>query len=366
MATKRSDKTAALEATAQSGVVLASTLRDTQRVLASGLFSLDYGLLKIGGVPPGRMIELFGPEQGGKSLLTYRWIAAAQRADKRMAALIANEGDAWDKFGLDWIERQGVDLDRLMLTPDVFTMEDTFDVVTDLLQSHAYSVVAVDSIANCYPRDMLKARRGENDRRGSRTWGRLHDPGQKAGAITEWVQTVPGLAKASQTLLIVTNQVRETFNATWGPGEHTPGGRALRHNAALRLELRRVGDLKRGTGEDAPVIGARSSVTVAKCKFSGCRGARTGVDTPGDLRIVYSAEDVVDEAHDVLYHAVASDLVVVNGAWYTLASDGLKVQGLDNFVQALRSSGRFDPLRESVVEKIREEVRHVAPDADLQ
>lgn len=340
------DTATALKKALEGGARIAADMQQVTEVLPSGMFTLDWLLLHVGGVPVGRLVELFGPESAGKSLVAYRWIASAQRLfPDRLAAVWDTEASLSDAWSASWAARQGVDLSQLPIYADT-ELGVVFDQVKACVESQAYSILVIDSIADCYPTGMLAAAKPGTTK--LKEWGAKRKVGQEAGAITEFLKWLTTAAKQTQTTVIFCNQMRANLSAVgkmWGAGDTTPGGKALRHDVALRLKLTRRGDIRTKAGRDNPVIGAESSAEVVKCKFAK-RGGRTEVDTRGHLRILFDAADPLDESAEILHGAVLSGVVSKSGAWYEW--EDLKFQGESAFLGAVLGLGRVDDLKARV------------------
>lgn len=351
---EKAARTTALERALADGACTASSLLRNTAVIPSGIFGLDWLLLRAGGIPPGRFAEFYGAESGGKSLLLYRFCGHAQRMfPDRLATIFDTEASLYDAQGLSWARRHGIDLDRLpMWIRGDASIQVIFSAIERLVKSGDYSFIGLDSLAECYTDDIADA----NNERG---YGDKRRVGADARAVTEFMKRICGLAVQNSVTMIFVNQLREKPNEgrssfMGGGGTTTPGGRALRHSMALRLDVTPAGDITFGKREEGkplpPVIGTQSNLYVAKCKFAP-RGGRTGVDTGGPMRVIYNASDPIDELSDIVFAAKQFGLLSeAGGGWFTLGDK--KVQGFANLAGYLRQDNNLAMLRGACVERL--------------
>jgi recombination protein RecA len=213
--------------------------------IPTGAIALDLAL-GIGGVPRGRITEIFGPESAGKSTLVQHIIAEAQRAGG-VAAYI----DAEHALDPTYARRCGVNIDDLYVSqPD--TGEQALEIAEALVRSNAVDVIAVDSVAALVPRAEIEGEMGD-----------AH-VGLQARLMSQALRKLTAAISRSHCAMIFTNQLREKVGVMFGNPETTPGGRALKFYASVRLEIRRVESLKQGTD----VIGNRTKVKVVKNKVA--------------------------------------------------------------------------------------------------
>jgi len=214
-------------------------------VISTGSLSLDLAL-GVGGVPRGRVIEVFGPEASGKTTLALTIIANAQK-EGGIAAFI----DAEHALDPDYARRLGVKLDDLLVNqPD--TGEQALEIAEMLVRSNAVDVVAVDSVAALVPRSEIEGEMGEPQM------------GVQARLMSQALRKLAGAISRSKTCVLFTNQIREKIGVMFGNPETTPGGRALKFYASVRVEVRRIGTIKEG--ENA--VGNRTKATVVKNKVA--------------------------------------------------------------------------------------------------
>ncbi|MGQ9675980.1 MAG: recombinase RecA [Chloroflexota bacterium] len=214
-------------------------------VIPTGSISLDLAL-GVGGIPRGRVTEIFGPESAGKTTLVQHVVAEAQRAGG-IAAFI----DVEHVLDPEYAKRCGVDVENLYVSqPD--TGEQALEIAEALVRSNAVDLVAVDSVAALVPRAEIEGEMGD-----------AH-VGLQARLMSQALRKLTGAISRSKTAVIFTNQLREKIGVMFGNPETTPGGRALKFYASVRLDIRRVEAIKQGS----EVIGSRTRVKVVKNKVA--------------------------------------------------------------------------------------------------
>src|SRR5919106_700557 len=213
--------------------------------ISTGSISIDYAL-GIGGVPRGRVTEIFGPESSGKTTLSLQVIAEAQKLGG-MAAFV----DAEHALDAQYAKKLGVDLDNLLVSqPD--NGEQALEIVEVLIRSNAVDVVVVDSVAALVPRAEIDGEMGEAQM------------GLQARLMSQALRKLTGAVSKSKTSLIFINQLREKIGVMFGNPETTTGGRALKFYASVRIDIRRIGAIKDGE----QVVGGRTRVKVVKNKVA--------------------------------------------------------------------------------------------------
>ena len=213
--------------------------------IPTGSIALDLAL-GVGGIPRGRVTEIFGPESSGKTTLVQHVIAEAQRRGG-VAALI----DAEHALDPEYAQRCGVNVDELYVSqPD--TGEQALEIAEALVRSNAIDVIAIDSVAALVPRAEIEGEMGDSH------------VGLQARLMSQALRKLTGAINRSRTALIFTNQLREKIGVMFGNPETTPGGRALKFYASLRLEVRRIESIKQG----AEVVGSRVRAKVVKNKVA--------------------------------------------------------------------------------------------------
>ncbi len=288
--------------------------------ISTSALTLDMAL-GIGGVPRGRIIELFGPESSGKTTLVLHIIAEAQR-NGGMCAFIDTE------HALDpgYAKKIGVDIDNLLVSqPD--SGEEALIIADQLIRSNSLDVIVVDSVAALAPRAELEGQIGDSH------------VGLQARLMSQAMRKMTGILDKSKTVCIFTNQIREKIGVMFGNPETTPGGRALKFYSSVRLDIRRIAAIKSGDGK---VVGNRTRVKVVKNKVAP-------PFTEAEFDILY-AEGISKEGAVI---DAANDLGLLDkrGTW--LSYDGQQVgQGRD----AARDNLRQDPallakIRDAVIAK---------------
>ncbi len=224
-------------------------LGDTRKVnvdaISTGSFSLDIAL-GVGGLPKGRIVEIYGPESSGKTTLALHVVAQSQKKGGRAAYI-----DAEHAMDPDYAKRLGVKTDELIISqPD--NGEEALNILESLVRSRAIDIVVVDSVAALTPRAEIE---GE--------MGAFH-VGLQARMMSQALRKLTAITSQSQTLIIFINQLREKIGIMFGNPETTPGGRALKFYASVRLDVRRIAQVKKGE----EIIGSQVKVKVAKNKVA--------------------------------------------------------------------------------------------------
>src|SRR5437773_8669173 len=211
--------------------------------IPTGSISIDYAL-SVGGVPRGRVVEIFGPEASGKTTLALQVIAEAQKLGG-MAAFV----DAEHALDAMYAQKLGVDLENLLVSqPD--NGEQALEIVEVLIRSGGVDVVVVDSVAALVPKAEIEGEMGEAQM------------GLQARLMSQALRKLTGVVSKSRTCLIFINQLREKIGVMFGNPETTTGGRALKFYASVRVDIRRIGAIKDGE----TVVGGRTRVKIVKNK----------------------------------------------------------------------------------------------------
>jgi recombination protein RecA len=267
--------------------------------------SLDIAV-GVGGVPRGRIIEIFGPESSGKTTLALHIVAEAQKAGG-VAAYI----DAEHAMDADYSGKLGVDVDQLLISqPD--SGEQALEIAEALVRSNGVDVIVIDSVAALVPRAELDGEMGDSL------------PGLQARLMSQALRKLTAIVSQSNTCFIFINQIREKIGVMFGNPETTSGGRALKFYSSVRLDIRRIGALKDGDR----VVGNRTKVKVVKNKvappFREC-----------EFDIMYG--EGISREGDVLDLGAAQRVVEKSGAWFSYKGDRLG-QGRENAKQTLKEN----------------------------
>jgi recombination protein RecA len=274
-------------------------------VVPTGSIALDLAL-GVGGIPRGRITEIFGPESSGKTTLCYHVAANAQRAGGIVAFI-----DAEHALDPTYARNVGVDVEELLVSqPD--TGEQALEIAETLIRSNGVDVVIVDSVAALVPRAEIEGDMGDSH------------VGLQARLMSQALRKLTGAINRSNTALIFTNQLREKIGVMFGNPETTPGGRALKFYCSVRLDIRRIETLK--TGTDA--IGSRTRVKVVKNKVaSPFRVA--------EFDIMYN--EGISLQGGLLDVGIASGVLSKTGAWFNYGDIRLG-QGRENSREFLKTN----------------------------
>jgi recombination protein RecA len=288
--------------------------------ISTGAISIDYAL-GIGGLPRGRVTEIYGPESSGKTTLALQVIAEAQKAGG-LAAFV----DAEHALDAEYARKLGVDIDNLLVSqPD--NGEQALEIVEVLIRSGSVDVVVVDSVAALVPRAEIEGEMGEAQM------------GLQARLMSQALRKLTGAISKSKTVLIFINQLREKIGVMFGNPETTTGGRALKFYASVRIDIRRIGAIKDGEN----VIGGRTRVKVVKNKMAP-------PFREAEFDIVYG--EGVSREGDLLDLAVEKKIVEKSGAWFAYGGERLG-QGRENVKAFLKE---HPDIRQAIDEKVRREL----------
>lgn len=273
--------------------------------ISTGAISLDIAL-GIGGIPRGRVIEIFGPEASGKTTLALQITAEAQK-DGGIAAFI----DAEHALDPMYSKRLGVDVDNLLISqPD--TGEQALEITDMLVRSGALDIIVIDSVAALVPRAEIEGEMGDTH------------VGLQARLMSQALRKLTATINKSQTTVVFINQLREKIGVMFGSPETTPGGRALKFYSSIRIDIRRIDSLKQG----AEIIGNRVRAKVVKNKMAP-------PFKKAEFDIVYG--EGISREGCVLDLGVEMGLVEKSGSWYTYGEDRLG-QGREGAKQFLREN----------------------------
>src|SRR5213596_1565250 len=260
-------------------------------VISTGSISIDYAL-GVGGMPRGRVIEIYGPESSGKTTLALQVIAEAQRAGG-MAAFV----DAEHALDAAYAQKLGVDVDNLLVSqPD--NGEQALEIVEVLIRSGGVDVVVVDSVAALVPKAEIEGEMGDAQM------------GLQARLMSQALRKLTGVVSKSKTSLIFINQLREKIGVMFGNPETTTGGRALKFYASVRVDVRRIASIKDGD----VVVGGRTRVKVVKNKVAP-------PFREAEFDVMYG--EGISRTGDLLDLAVDKRIVEKSGAWFAYGGERL-------------------------------------------
>jgi recombination protein RecA len=274
--------------------------------IPTGIYAVDNKVLGIGGFPKGRIIEIFGPESGGKTTMLLRLIAEAQQAGGLCAII-----DAEHALSPFWATQNGVNVDELVISqPD--SGEQALEVAEALISSGAFAVIGIDSVAALVPRAELEGEMGDSHM------------GLQARLMSQALRKLTAAVSRTNTILVFINQIREKIGVMFGNPETTSGGRALKFYSSVRLDVRRIGPIK--DGED--IIGNKVRIKAVKNKV-----APPFREAEVDLLFT----DGFDAVGNILDTAVEKEVVAKAGAWYSYKGERIG-QGRNNTVEFLKTN----------------------------
>ena len=285
--------------------------------ISTGCLSLDVAL-GVGGIPRGRVSEIFGPESSGKTTLALHIIAEAQKTGGYAAFI-----DAEHAMDAQYSKMLGVNIEELLVAqPD--TGEQALEITETLVRSSALDVIVIDSVAALVPRAELEGEMGDSH------------VGLQARLMSQALRKLTGTVSRSNTAVIFINQIREKIGVMYGNPETTPGGRALKFYTSVRLDIRRIATIKDGTD----IIGNRTRVKVVKNKVAP-PFKQTEFDIMYNQGISYEG--------DILDLAVIGDIVQKMGSWFSY--NDMKIgQGRENAKQFLMDN---NDAREEIITNVK-------------
>ena len=289
----------------------------SDNVISTGCLSLDVAL-GVGGIPRGRLIEVFGPESSGKTTLALHVVAEAQKAGGYAAFI-----DAEHAMDPEYAKNLGVNLDELLVSqPD--SGEQSLEITETLVRSGALAIIVIDSVAALVPRAELEGEMGDSHM------------GLQARLMSQALRKLTGTVSRSNTTVLFVNQIREKIGVMFGNPETTPGGRALKFYSSIRLEIRRITSLKDGSD----IVGNRTRVKVVKNKV-----APPFKNTEFD--IMYGKG--ISKEGDIIDIALKGDIIEKTGAWF--AYGDMKIgQGRENAKQYLADN---DEIYNEIIHKVK-------------
>jgi len=288
--------------------------------ISTGSISIDYAL-GIGGLPRGRVVEVFGPESSGKTTLTLQVIAEAQRAGG-MAAFV----DAEHALDAEYARKLGVDIENLLVSqPD--NGEQALEIVEVLVRSNSVDVVVVDSVAALVPRAEIEGEMGDAQ------------VGLQARLMSQALRKLTAVVAKSKTTLIFINQLREKIGVMFGSPETTTGGRALKFYSSVRVDIRRIGAIKDGD----VVVGGRTRVKIVKNKMAP-------PFREAEFDIMYG--EGISREGDLVDIAVERKIIDKSGAWFSYGGERLG-QGRENVKTFLKE---HKDIRQTIEDRVRREL----------
>ena len=290
--------------------------------ISTGSLALDMAT-GIGGLPKGRIIEIYGPESSGKTTLALHVVAEAQKAGGDAAFV-----DAEHALDPVYAAKLGVDVDSLLVSqPD--NGEQALEIVEALARSGALDVIVVDSVAALVPRAEIDGEMGDSH------------VGLQARLMSQALRKLTGVISKSNTIIIFINQLREKVGVVYGNPEVTTGGRALKFYSTIRMDVRRVESLKGAGGE---FVGSRTKVKIVKNKVAPPFKV-------AEFDIMYG--EGISHAGEVLDMAVNLGIVKKSGAWFSYNGERLG-QGRDNVKTLFRTN---TALCEEIAEQVKEQMK---------
>ncbi|HJL92343.1 MAG TPA: recombinase RecA, partial [Woeseiaceae bacterium] len=273
--------------------------------ISTGSIGLDVAL-GIGGLPKGRVVEIYGPESSGKTTLTLQVIAEAQKAGGTAAFV-----DAEHALDPKYAEKLGVDVDELLVSqPD--TGEQALEITDMLVRSSAVDIIVIDSVAALTPKAEIEGDMGDSHM------------GLQARLMSQALRKLTGNIKRSNTMVIFINQIRMKIGVMFGSPETTTGGNALKFYSSVRLDIRRIGAIKKGD----EITGNQTRVKVVKNKVSP-------PFRMAEFEILYG--EGISREGEIIDYGVELELVEKSGSWYSYKNDRIG-QGKENVRDFLRTN----------------------------
>lgn len=284
--------------------------------ISTSSLSLD-AALGIGGVPRGRIVEIYGPESSGKTTICLHIIAEAQKAGGLVAFI-----DAEHALDVNYAKRLNVDINNLLISQPDYG-EQALEIADTLVRSNALDVIVIDSVAALVPRAEIE--------------GEMGDPqmGLQARLMSQALRKLTGAISKSKTCVIFTNQLRSKIGVMFGNPETTTGGNALKFYASVRMDVRRIAAIKEGEN----VVGNRTKVKIVKSKVAP-------PFKEVEFDIIYN--EGISKVGDIIDLSVNSGIVKKSGAWFSYGED--RFQGREQFKQKITED-------KTLFEKLEKEVK---------
>ena len=288
-------------------------------VIPTGALSFD-AALGIGGMPRGRVVEIFGPESSGKTTIALHVIAEAQRRGG-MAAFV----DAEHALDAVYAKKLGVDVDNLLVSQPDYG-EQALEITEALIRSNAIDLVVIDSVAALVPKAEIDGEMGDSL------------PGLQARLMSQAMRKLTGIVSKTKTCLIFINQIREKIGVMFGNPETTTGGRALKFYSSIRVDIRRIASIKDGDR----VVGSRTKVKIVKNKMAA-------PFREAEFDILYG--EGISREGDLIDLAAEKSIVEKSGSWFSLNGERIG-QGRENARQFLRDNPEVRKKLENEVRKV--------------
>jgi recombination protein RecA len=289
-------------------------------VISTGSLTLDLAL-GVGGVPRGRVVEIFGPEASGKTTLTLHIIASAQKSGGTAAFI-----DAEHALDPDYAKLLGVNLDNLLVNqPD--TGEQALEIAELLIRSNAVDVIVIDSVAALVPKTEIEGEMGDTH------------IALQARLMSQALRKLTAVISKSKTCLIFINQIRHKIGVMFGNPETTPGGRALKFYSSVRIDIRRIGSIKDGD----QIIGSRVRASVAKNKVSP-------PFRKAEFDIMFNCG--ISKAGDIVDLGVDNQIIEKSGTWFSYGNIRLG-QGRENTKQFINQKPELlQEIEQAIIKKL--------------
>lgn len=290
--------------------------------IPTGIYGLDYKVLGIGGLPRGRITEIYGPESGGKTTTALTVIASAQRTGGRAAIV-----DAEHALDPNWANTIGVDVDKMLVSqPD--HGEQALEITHSLIKSGAFDVIVVDSVAALVPKSELDGEIGDSHM------------GLQARMMGQTMRKFTADIHTSGAVVIFINQIREKIGVMFGSPETTTGGRALKFYASIRLDVRRKAGVKLGDVATGNLV-----------KFKAAKNKMAPPFREAEVELLFDRG--FDTVGSLLDAAVESKVVEKSGSWFSYAGERLG-QGRIQAVDVITTGKLYDKILKQVREKATE------------
>ncbi len=293
--------------------------RQKVKVIPTGALTLDIAL-GVGGIPRGRVIEIFGPEASGKTTLSLELVASAQALGGNAAYI-----DAEHALDPEYSKKIGVDIDNLLISQPDFG-EQALEVAETLVRSGAVDIVVIDSVAALVPKAELEGDMGDSHM------------GLQARLMSQALRKLTSTIAKSTTTTVFVNQLREKIGIVFGNPETTPGGRALKFYSSVRLDIRRIGSIKSGTD----IVGNRVSVKVAKNKVAP-------PFKKAEFDIIYG--EGISKEGCLIDLGIENNIITKTGTWFSYGKEQLG-QGRTNTINYFKENPDFSSKVEKEIRKV--------------